>query len=129
MNFKLCNHVNLDQFLSNRSEAPIPWIGLDVAVATLVCLFVFSADAFVVFHYKRFWLPFKIFSINAASLSLLSVAMKMSLDLSTSVSSSTDELIKLSIIVLMSDIMGNFMPSLGYSDDNTVFTNIAALKF
>ncbi|GFY81496.1 hypothetical protein Acr_01g0013050 [Actinidia rufa] len=117
----------LEHLFSDRLKAPIPWIGLYVAVASLVCLIAIAADVFVGFRSKRFWFPCKFFSLNAASLTLLAVAMKMLLDVSTFMLLITDELVKLSSIVLMSVIMGNFMPSLGSADDKTIFMNIAAL--
>ncbi|GMP77841.1 hypothetical protein CsSME_00033981 [Camellia sinensis var. sinensis] len=112
---------------SYKSKAPMPWIGMYVAAASLICFLAIVADAFSAFRNKKLWFPCKFFTINAATLTLLSVAMKMPLDLSSDMYGGSDILVKLSSTVMMCIVIGNFMPSFGPMDDKDIFTNIIAL--
>ncbi|KAI7979419.1 hypothetical protein LOK49_Contig341G00001 [Camellia lanceoleosa] len=112
---------------SQKSKAPMPWIGMYVAAASLICFLTIVADAFYAFRNKKFWFPCKFFTINAATLTLLGVAMKMPLDVSSDMYGESDQLAKLSSTVMMCIAIGNFMPSLGPMDDKDIFTNIIAL--
>ncbi|CAL5416664.1 unnamed protein product [Camellia sinensis] len=112
---------------SQKSKAPMPWIGIYVAAASLICFLTIVADAFYAFQNKKFWFPCKFFTINAATLTLLGVAMKMPLDVSSDMYGGSDQLAKLSSTVMMCIAIGNFMPSLGPMDDKDIFTNIIAL--
>ncbi|KAL7209631.1 hypothetical protein ACSBR1_031230 [Camellia fascicularis] len=62
---------------------------------------------------QKILVPVQILTINAATLTLLGVAMKMSLDLNTDMHHSSDQLAKLSSTVLMCIVIDNFKPSLG----------------
>ncbi|RVW50519.1 hypothetical protein CK203_074489 [Vitis vinifera] len=81
---------------SNFNE-PMPWIGIYVAAASLVC-----------------------------SLAM-AVATNLSVDLNTSMPRCQDQLSKLSSTVLMCTVMGNFMPSIGTTENKEVFSNVIAL--
>ncbi|CAL5413769.1 unnamed protein product [Camellia sinensis] len=110
-----------------KSKAPMPWIGMYVAAASLICFLTIVADAFYAFRNKKFWFPCKFFTINAATLTLLGVTMKMPLDVSSDMYGGSDQLAKLSSTVMKCIAIGNFMPSLGPMDDKDIFTNIIAL--
>ncbi|THG09132.1 hypothetical protein TEA_006371 [Camellia sinensis var. sinensis] len=112
---------------SQKSKAPLPWIGMYVAAASLICFLAIVADAFSAFRNKKIWFPCKFFTINAATLTLLGVSMKMPLDVSSYMNGGSDQLAKLSSTVMMCIAIGNFMPSLGPMDDKDIFTNIIAL--
>ncbi|XP_059659034.1 uncharacterized protein LOC132305408 [Cornus florida] len=103
------------------------WVGVYVAVASLVCSIAMAADAFHGFRHKKLWFPCKFFSLNAASLTILAVAMKLAVDLSTNMPRKKDQLAKLSSTALMSTAIGNFMPSLGTMDDTEILMNMTAL--
>ncbi|KAI7979438.1 hypothetical protein LOK49_Contig336G00004 [Camellia lanceoleosa] len=90
-----CEH-NLE-----KSKAPMPWIGIYVAAASLICFLTIVADAFYAFRNKKFWFPCKFFTINATTLTLLGAAMKMPLDVSSDMYRGSDQLAKLSSIVMM----------------------------
>ncbi|XP_059659029.1 uncharacterized protein LOC132305404 [Cornus florida] len=105
----------------------MPWIGVYVAVASLICSLAMAADVFHGFHHKKLWFPCKFFVLNAASLTLLSVAMKLPVDLSTDMPGKMDQLAKLSSTTFLPTAIGNFMPSLGSIDDKDIFMNITAL--
>ncbi|PSS24002.1 NADH-ubiquinone oxidoreductase [Actinidia chinensis var. chinensis] len=110
-----------------KFKAPIPWIGVYIASASLICFIAIAADVFVGFRHKKIWFPPKFSSLNSASMILLALAMKMPMDLTTSMPQATDQLTKLSSTVLMSIAIGNFMPSLGTMDDKDIFMNITGL--
>ena len=111
---------------SNFNE-PMPWIGIYVAAASLVCSLAMGADAFLALRHKKFWFPCKFFSLNATSLTIIAVATKLSVDLNTSMPRCQDQLSKLSSTVLMCTVMGNFMPSIGTMENKEVFSNVIAL--
>ncbi|CBI31915.3 unnamed protein product, partial [Vitis vinifera] len=111
---------------SNFNE-PMPWIGIYVAAASLVCSLAMGADAFLALRHKKFWFPCKFFSLNATSLTIIAVATKLSVDLNTSMPRCQDQLSKLSSTVMMCTVMGNFMPSIGTMENKEVFSNVIAL--
>ncbi|KAK2977779.1 hypothetical protein RJ640_029975 [Escallonia rubra] len=63
--------------------APMLWIGIYVAAVSLVCSLAMAADAYQGFRQRKLWFPSKFFGLNAASLTLLAVAMKLPVDLSS----------------------------------------------
>ena len=111
---------------SNFNE-PMPWIGIYVAAASLVCSLAMGADAFLAFRHTKFWFPCKVFSLNVTSLTIIAVATNLSVDLNTSMPRCQDQLSKLSSTVLMCTVMGNFMPSIGTTENKEVFSNVIAL--
>ncbi|XP_057808820.1 uncharacterized protein LOC131023290 [Salvia miltiorrhiza] len=108
-------------------EAPMPWIGLYVAAASLACTAAMAADTLQGLWKKKHWFPSKYFSINATSLTLLAVAMKLPVDLTTRMYSVTDRLAKVSSLVFMSTATANLLTSLGSMTDKDVLMNVAAL--
>ncbi|CAA3021448.1 uncharacterized protein LOC111366989 [Olea europaea subsp. europaea] len=113
--------------VERQLEAPMPWIGMYVAAASLVCSLAMAADVFHGFQTKKLWFPSKYFSINAASLSLLAVVMKLPVDLTTRMWAATDRLAKVSSLIFMSAAMGNFMTSLGSMNDKEILLNVIAI--
>ncbi|XP_071704034.1 uncharacterized protein [Rutidosis leptorrhynchoides] len=67
-------------FLKTPEDA-MPWVGLYVVIASLVCIFAMVADAFHGFKQGKLWFPCKFFTLNAASLTIIAVAMKIPLGL------------------------------------------------
>ncbi|XP_059657520.1 uncharacterized protein LOC132304041 [Cornus florida] len=120
-------HKYSDDHALHRFESPMPWIGIYIAAASLVCSLAMAADVFHGFHHRKLWFPCKFFTLNAASLTLLAVAMKLPVDLSTSMTTAEDQLAKLSSTTFMSTAMGNFLPSFGTMNDKEIFVNITAL--
>ena len=107
--------------------APMFWIGIYVAAASFICSLSMAIDVFRGFRYRKLWFPCKFFTLNATSLTLLGIAMKLPLDLSACMPDRSDQLAKLSSIVFMCVTMGNFMPSLGPMGNKELLTNITAL--
>lgn len=110
-----------------KFSEPLPWIGIYIAAASLACLFAMAADAIHGFRHWKLWFPCKYFTINATSLTIIAVAVKLSVDLNTPMPRDQDQLAKLSSTALICTVMGNSMPSLGTMENREIFTNIVAL--
>ncbi|XP_075517945.1 LOW QUALITY PROTEIN: uncharacterized protein LOC142552173 [Primulina tabacum] len=115
---------NLDD---SKFNEPIPWIGLYVVAASAACAIAMAIDAFHGFRYRKFWFPCKFFALNAATLTVIAVAVKLSVDLNTSMPRSHDQLAKLSSTVFMCIVIGNSLPSLGNMSDKELMMNVVAL--
>ncbi|PON40636.1 Transmembrane protein [Parasponia andersonii] len=118
----LDGHLNDQKF-----SAPMPWIGIYIVAASLACLVAMAADLIYGFRHTQFWFPCRFFSINATSLTLIAAAVKLSVDLNTSMPSRCDQLAKLSSTIFVCTIMANSMPSLGTMGNEEIFMNIMAL--
>ncbi|XP_022865155.1 uncharacterized protein LOC111385023 isoform X2 [Olea europaea var. sylvestris] len=66
----LCNRLNecrdacdyvYDEidYIQNKLETPMPWIGMYIAAASVLCSLAMAADAFHGFQSKRLWFPCK----------------------------------------------------------------------
>ncbi|KAL7138968.1 hypothetical protein ABFS83_09G018800 [Erythranthe nasuta] len=119
--------TSIDTDVERQLEAPMHFIGLYVAGASLLCTLAMAADTSHGFWRKRHWFPSRYFALNATSLTLLAVAMKLPMDLTTRMYAVTDRLAKVSSLAFMSTATANFLPSLGSMRDNDVFMNVVAL--
>ncbi|KAK2977775.1 hypothetical protein RJ640_029971 [Escallonia rubra] len=108
--------------------APMLWIGIYVAAVSLVCSLAMAADAYQGFRQRKLWFPSKFFGLNAASLTLLAVAMKLPVDLSSPMGGPADQLAKLSSTAFMCTIIGNLMPSIGPMDNRDILLNVIAVS-
>ncbi|KAK9138664.1 hypothetical protein Sjap_009258 [Stephania japonica] len=108
-------------------SSPVPLIGLYITGATLVCLLFILVDAFAGFRNRKRWLPCRFFSLNSITLTLLSIAVKLPLDLTSPMPRVQDQLSKLTGTTLMCICMGIFFPSLGTYRESECFNNMAAL--
>ncbi|KAF8032833.1 hypothetical protein BT93_D1652 [Corymbia citriodora subsp. variegata] len=106
---------------------PMPWIGVYIAAASLACAVAMAADAAAGFRYRRLWFPSRYFALNATSLSVVAVAVKLSVDLNTPMPRRQEQLAKLSSSVLICTVMGNSMPSLGAMENKELLSNVIAL--
>ncbi|XP_023634792.1 uncharacterized protein LOC17878972 isoform X2 [Capsella rubella] len=115
----------------NLSEAefskPLPSIGVYVAAASLICGIAMFSDLIHGFRHRKFWFPCKFFSLNATTLTFISVCVKLSLDLNTSMPSRQDQLAKLSSSIFVCTVMANSMPSLGFMVTQDLLMNLVAL--
>ncbi|KAL0356115.1 UNVERIFIED_CONTAM: hypothetical protein Sradi_4058400 [Sesamum radiatum] len=121
----ICNY-DYDNEVQAQLDSPMPWIGMYVAAASALCSVAMIVDAFSGFRGRKFWLPCKYFSLNAFSLTVLAVSMKLPVDFTNSTLGINDKLARISGLVFMSTAMGNFMTSLGWEDYDIVL-NLAAL--
>ncbi|KAM7494094.1 hypothetical protein LguiB_028703 [Lonicera macranthoides] len=111
----------------SRFNQPMPWIGLYVAAASAACALAMAVDLFLGFRSRKHWFPCKYFSLNATTLTLIGVAVKLSVDLNTSMPRLQEQLAKLSSDVFLCTVIGNSMPSIGTMENNDMFMNIVAL--
>ncbi|KAH0664205.1 hypothetical protein KY284_029136 [Solanum tuberosum] len=108
-------------------SAPMPWIGRYIVAASLICILAMLADAVQGIRRRKFWLPCRFFTFNAASLTLLGVVVKLPLDLNNPMPGKIDQMAKLSSVVFMSTAMANFMPSLALMDNKDILMGMTAL--
>ncbi|KAJ7944751.1 putative Plant/MNJ7-17 protein [Quillaja saponaria] len=115
---------NLDD---SKFSEPIPWVGIYVAAASMACLLGMVTDAINGIRHRRFWFPCKFFSLNATTLTLIAVSVKLSVDLNTPMPRRQDQLAKLSSSVLMCTIIGNSLPSLATMENKEILMTLMAV--
>ncbi|KAI3822780.1 hypothetical protein L1987_10378 [Smallanthus sonchifolius] len=115
--------------LQNEFSKPMPWIGMYIALASLFCILAMVGDLLHGFRSKKLWFPCKYFTLNAASLTMIAVAMKLPVDLNNSMPGYVDQTAKLGSMSFMCTIMANSLPSLATMDAKELLTNIIALAF
>ncbi|KAI8531062.1 hypothetical protein RHMOL_Rhmol11G0108300 [Rhododendron molle] len=108
-------------------DSPMPWIGVYIAAASLVCSVAMAGDVIYGIRRKKLWFPCKFFTMNAASLTVLTVATKLPVDLTTAMWGRIDRIAKLSSTIFVITVMGNFLTSFAFMDNNAILMNIAAL--
>ncbi|GJR83514.1 hypothetical protein Tco_0154299 [Tanacetum coccineum] len=106
---------------------PLPWIGIYVAVASLFCILAMVADLLHGIQNRKLWFPCKYFTLNAASLTVIAVAMKLPVDVNNPMPSAADQWTKLGSMAFMCTMMANFLPSLATMNSKELLTNIIAL--
>ncbi|PWA61122.1 hypothetical protein CTI12_AA376040 [Artemisia annua] len=85
------------------------------------------ADLFHGFQKRKIWFPCKYFSLNAASITVIAVAMKLPVDLSSPMPGALDQATKLGSMAFMCTMMANLMPSLASMDNKSLFANFIGL--
>lgn len=110
-----------------KFDAPMPLVGVYIAVASLVCSIAMAADVIYGIRRKKLWFPCKFFTMNAASLTILAVATKLPVDLTTAMFDIKDIRAKLSSAVFVNTVMGNFLTSFASMDNNASLMNVVAL--
>ncbi|KAK7251144.1 hypothetical protein RIF29_34084 [Crotalaria pallida] len=112
---------------ATKFSQPMPWIGIYIAAASLACLIAMVADLIHGIRGRKLWFPCKYFCLNATSLALIAVAVKLSVDLNTPMPHRHDQLAKLSSSALICIIIGNSMPSLGVTENKEIMMNVMAM--
>ncbi|XP_045789717.1 uncharacterized protein LOC123884623 isoform X1 [Trifolium pratense] len=121
----MCNSEgNLDD---TEFSKPMPWIGIYIAIASLLCLISMSADLIKGFKARKLWFPCKYFCLNATSLTIIAVTVKLSVDLNTPMPHRHDQLAKLASSAIICTIMANSMPSLGVTQNKETMMNVMAM--
>ncbi|KAJ0700948.1 hypothetical protein HanOQP8_Chr10g0373801 [Helianthus annuus] len=116
----LCDH--------DKYTEPMVWIGIYIAVASLLCTLAMTADLFLGFRSKKDWYPCKYFSLNAASITVITIAMKLPVDLSGEMPRHIDQAAKQGSLAFMCTMLANFMPSLAAMDNKTLLANMVGLS-
>jgi hypothetical protein len=86
-----------------------------------------SADLIKGFKARKLWFPSKYFCLNATSLTIIAVTVKLSVDLNTPMPHRHDQLAKLASSAIICTIMANSMPSLGVTQNNETMLNVMAM--
>ncbi|XP_022895125.1 uncharacterized protein LOC111409319 [Olea europaea var. sylvestris] len=84
-------------------------------------------DAVISVRHRKLWFPCRFSSLNAASLTVLAVAVKLSMDLTTPMEGVYDQGAKISSTVFLCVSTTHFMPSLGSMSDRDIIVNLTAL--
>ncbi|KAK7389303.1 hypothetical protein VNO78_24181 [Psophocarpus tetragonolobus] len=110
-----------------KFSKPMPWIGIYIAAASLACLIAMAADLIHGIRGRKLWFPCKFFGLNATSLAIIAVSVKLSVDLNTPMPHRHDQLSKLSSSAMICTIMANSMPTLGITDNKDTMMNLMAM--
>ncbi|PWA79475.1 hypothetical protein CTI12_AA206060 [Artemisia annua] len=113
---------------TNRYCEPMLWIGIYIAIASLVCILAMVADLLHGLRNKKLWFPCKFFTLNAASITVITVAMKLPMDLTDEMPRDMEQAAKLGSLAFMCTIMVNLMPSLASMDNKTLLANVIGLS-
>ena len=103
-------------YWQNKFNEPMLWIGIYIALAYLFCLLAMVADLLHGWWNIKLWFPCKYFTSNAASLTMIVVAIKLPMDLTNQ---SHDA--KLGSLAFMCTMMTNLLPSLADEQQGTCF--------
>ncbi|GJZ84520.1 hypothetical protein Tco_0649859 [Tanacetum coccineum] len=123
-----CETEDEKTYRGNVEGQPMVWIGIYIAIASLVCTLAMAADLLHGLRNKKFWFPCKFFTLNAASITVITVAMKLPVDLTSEMPGDTDQVAKLGSLAFMCTIMVNLMPSLASMDNKTLLANVIGLS-
>ncbi|KAJ9554754.1 hypothetical protein OSB04_009368 [Centaurea solstitialis] len=111
----------------NRFSRSMLWIGIYIVVASLFCILLMVADLLHGLRNRKLWFPCKYFTLNAATLTVIAVAMKLPMDLNNPMLGRADQAAKLGNMAFMCTMMANLLPSLSTMDSKELLTNIIAL--
>ncbi|GKA41379.1 phosphoglucosamine mutase [Tanacetum coccineum] len=104
-----CEHEDYADYQTERGKVysqPMVWIGIYIAIASLVCTLAMAADL----------------------LHVITVAMKLPVDLTSEMPGNMDQTAKLGSLAFMCTIMVNLMPSLASMDNKTLLANVIGLS-
>ncbi|KAJ0514557.1 hypothetical protein HanHA300_Chr10g0370811 [Helianthus annuus] len=125
--YDICSIVDSWEVQGKYSE-PMVLIGIYIATASLLCILAMAADLLQGFRNNKLWFPCKYFSLNAASITVITVAMKLPVDLSSDMPSYMDQAAKLGSLAFMCTMMATLMPSLAAMDNKTLLANMIGLS-
>ncbi|CAI9289910.1 unnamed protein product [Lactuca saligna] len=111
----------------NQYSKPMPWIGMYIALASLICILAMVADLLHGLRNRKLWFPCKYFTLNAASLTVIAVAIKLPMDLTNLTPGYIDQGAKLGSLGFMCTMMANLLPSLATMDSKELCSNMIAL--
>ncbi|PWA87103.1 hypothetical protein CTI12_AA135620 [Artemisia annua] len=111
----------------HKYSRPMPYIGIYIAVASLLGLVAMAVDLFHGLRSRKLWFPCKYFTLNAASLSVIAVAIKLPMDINNSMPGDVDQATNLGSMAFMCTMMANLLPSLATMDNKELLANIIAL--
>nr|XP_043633329.1 uncharacterized protein LOC122604507 [Erigeron canadensis] len=121
--FYYCTRIE-DLEYEDMFGKPMVWIGIYIALASLFCTLAMGVDLLHGFRNRKFWFPCRYFTLNAASITLIAIAMKLPMDLSSLYKKSLDQATKIGSMAFMCTMMANLIPSLAFMDNNTLLANV-----
>ncbi|CAI9297500.1 unnamed protein product [Lactuca saligna] len=124
------SHLWLSIYQSDQQNwysKPLPWIGVYIASASLFCMLAIMADLVHGFHNRKLWFPCNYFTLNAASLTVIAVAIKLPNDLTNLMPGHVDHTAKLGSLSFMCTIMANLLPSLATMENKELVSDLIAL--
>ncbi|KAI3679380.1 hypothetical protein L2E82_51289 [Cichorium intybus] len=116
---------NSDQ--QTRYSKPMPWMGMYTALASLFSVFAMVADLLHGMRNSKLRFPCRYFTLNAASLTVIAIAIKLPMDLSNLMPDYVDQAAKLGSLGFMCTMMANLLPSLATMNSKELFSNMIAL--
>ncbi|KAJ0914588.1 hypothetical protein HanPSC8_Chr06g0240291 [Helianthus annuus] len=129
--FDFCKNVKeceSNSEMEDKYSSPMVLIGIYISVASAICILAMALDLLNGFRIRKFWFPTKYFSLNAASITVIAVAMKLPVDLTSPMRGTVDQTGKLGSLAFMCTMMSNLMPSLASMDNKSLLANITALS-
>ncbi|PWA59183.1 hypothetical protein CTI12_AA308920 [Artemisia annua] len=121
------NDITDERYRQDRYDKPMLWIGIYIAVASLFCILAMVADLIHGLKNRKLWFPCKYFTLNAASLTVIAVAMKLPVDLSDTMRGDPDQVARIGSMAFMCTMMVNLLPSLATMNGKELLTNVIAL--
>ncbi|GKD83784.1 hypothetical protein Tco_1350623 [Tanacetum coccineum] len=122
---RLCD-VAYKADVSDKFSKPLLWIGMYIASGSALCVVAMLADWFFAPNRRR-QIPYKHFSLNAATITVLSIAMKLPLDMTGEMPGFLDQATKLGSLVFMCTMLANLIPNLASMDNKTLVSNLVAV--
>lgn len=99
-----CEEITISE-IEGKYNKPLPWIGIYISIASLFCVLAMVVDLFNGFRKRKFWFPSKVFSLNAVSITVIAVAMKLHVDLNSPMPGFLDQAAKQGSLVFMCMMM------------------------
>uniref|UniRef100_A0A251UHE7 Uncharacterized protein n=1 Tax=Helianthus annuus TaxID=4232 RepID=A0A251UHE7_HELAN len=112
----------------DKYSEPMVVIGWYITMALFICLCAMNMDLIHGIGLRKFWFPCDCFSLNAASLTVITVAMKLVVDLSSPMTGWVDQAAKVGGLGYLCVMMSNLMPSLASMDNNSLLANVTGLS-
>ncbi|KAK9076272.1 hypothetical protein SSX86_004605 [Deinandra increscens subsp. villosa] len=125
--YLVCNEA-IDSEIEDKYSSPMVLIGIYISIASSLCVLAMALDLLCGFRNRKFWFPCKYFSLNAASITVITVAMKLPVDLNSSMLTSVDQVGKIGGLAFMCTVMSNLMPSLASMDNKSLIANVTGLS-
>ncbi|KAL7610846.1 hypothetical protein Lser_V15G10892 [Lactuca serriola] len=116
-------HVEVE----DKYNEPVAWIGIYISIASLFCILAMAADLWNGFRKRKYCFPCKYFSLNAVSITMIAVAMKLPMDLNSPMGGYVDQLAKQGSLIFMCVMIANLIPSLASMDNKALFANVIGL--
>ncbi|PWA95377.1 hypothetical protein CTI12_AA051420 [Artemisia annua] len=123
---RLCD-MAYEKDADDQFSGPLVWIGVYIAIGSALCILKLVVADLLSDASRARQIPYKWFSLNAATVTVLGVAMKLPLDMTGSMPGLLDQTTKLGSLVFMCTMLANLIPNLASMDVKTLKSNLVAL--